>query len=233
MLELGDGERLRIAAAGFGGGDALLADGFEFAIGEGGFAKDLGGEAERAGKVGFHGFDAGAGAGGAAGDTDVRLEAIHLVLDLLAGMVLGAAHEHAAGDAGSGGLAEEGLLIAVADGERRRRRCRRGFCARAGTSSCRRAGCCGRTRDSMLDGLGSKASPAATTAEPLKSLNVGGDIGGGRNFGAVRALGGDEGGEGAVGFLQVGLGDAEDIGFGVTALMRSRMRNMRRQSPCE
>ena len=28
------------------------------------------------------------------------------------------------------------------------------------------------TRDSMLEGLGSKASPAATTAEPLKSLNV-------------------------------------------------------------
>ena len=28
------------------------------------------------------------------------------------------------------------------------------------------------TRDSMLEGLGSKASPAATTAEPLKSLSV-------------------------------------------------------------
>ena len=67
MLELGDGQRLRIAAAGFGAGDALLADGLEFAIGEGRFAQDLRGQAERAGEVGLDGFDAGGGAGGAAG----------------------------------------------------------------------------------------------------------------------------------------------------------------------
>ena len=48
----------------------------------------------------------------------------------------------------------------------------------------------------------------------MKSLNVGGDIGGGGNLGAVGALGGNEEGERAVGFLQVGLGDAQDIGLG-------------------
>ncbi len=84
VLELGNSEGLRVAAAGFGGCNALLADGLEFALGESRFAQDLRGEAECAREVGFHGFNAGAGAGGAARDMDLRLEAVHFVLDLLA-----------------------------------------------------------------------------------------------------------------------------------------------------
>ena len=48
----------------------------------------------------------------------------------------------------------------------------------------------------------------------LEILERRGDIGGGRDFGTVGALGGDEGSESAVGFLQVGLGNAQDVGFG-------------------
>src|ERR1019366_2069549 len=100
VLELGNGERLGIAAAGFGGGDALLFDGLEFALGEGRFAQDFGGEAERTGEVGLDGFDAGGGAGGAAGDIHLRLQAVDFVLDLLARLVSGAAHEEGGGEAG-------------------------------------------------------------------------------------------------------------------------------------
>ena len=64
-------------------GDALLPDGLEFAVGEGRFSQDLGGQPERAGEIGFSGFDAGGGAGGAAGDTDLRFQSVHLVLNLL------------------------------------------------------------------------------------------------------------------------------------------------------
>ena len=84
---------LRLAAAGFGAGDALLLHGLEFALREGRLAQDLGGEAQRAGEVGLHGFDARGGAGGAAADADLRLQAVHFILDLLARFVLGAAHQ--------------------------------------------------------------------------------------------------------------------------------------------
>ena len=70
------------------------------------------------------------------------------------------------------------------------------------------------TRDSMLDGLGSKASPAATTAEPLKSLNVAAMSGVAGISARSGALGGDEAGQRAVGFLQVGFGDAQHVGLG-------------------
>src|SRR6187399_2467551 len=62
VLELSDGNRLWIATTGLGAGDALLANGFEFAVREGGFAQDLGSEAECARKVGLDGFDARGGA---------------------------------------------------------------------------------------------------------------------------------------------------------------------------
>src|ERR1035441_8464571 len=48
----------------------------------------------------------------------------------------------------------------------------------------------------------------------LEILERLGDVGRGRNLGAIRALGGNEAGERAVGFLQVGFGHAQDVGFG-------------------
>ena len=55
------------------------------------------------------------GGAGAAADDDAGLEFVELVLDLLAGVLGGAAHQHLARERGGRGAALQGVLVAEAD----------------------------------------------------------------------------------------------------------------------
>ena len=152
-------------------------------------------------------LDAGAGVGGAAGYVHLSLEAIHFVLDLLARSVLCAAHEKSAGDSSDGGLADERLLVAVADGDGGDHSAAAGLAGEQGHFHAvgQRA-----AHDARFDigGAGIESLAGSHDCGALEILEGCSDVGRRRNLGAVGALRGDEGGERAIGFLQVVFGDA-------------------------
>ena len=84
---------------------------------EGRAARHLGHEREHGGYARRHGLDGERHAGGAAGHTDARLEAVQAVLQLLARERRGAAAEHIGGHLGGGHLAGERLLGTEAEDE--------------------------------------------------------------------------------------------------------------------
>ena len=199
--------------AALGAGDALLADLLEFSGGEAGLAQEFAGEAQRIGEVGVQGAEGDRNGGGVAGDGDLRLEAVGLILDLLAVLGGGSAHEQATGHGSSGGPAEERLLVAEAEVDGGRDGAAAGLLGEH--DELETVGQPG-ADDAGLDVLrrGIEGFALLNGRAAMVVLEARSGIGRGGNLGAIGSLGGNKLAQRAVGGLQVCLGHSRHVGGG-------------------
>src|SRR5262249_35494078 len=113
-IELDRAERARLRLRAFEAGETLLPNLFELGFRERWLAEEFAHETERIRKVGLERSYVGVHTSGTAADIDLRLEAVGLVLDLLARFVPGAAHQERAGHETGCRFAEDRFLIAEA-----------------------------------------------------------------------------------------------------------------------
>ena len=191
----------------------MLTDLLEFSLWEAGFAQEFAGEAQRIGEVGVQGAEGDRNGGGVAGDVDLRLEAVGLILNLLAVLGGGSAQEQATGHGSGGGFVEERLLVAEAEVDGGRDGAAAGLLGEhdeletvgqpgsddAGLDVLRRG----------IEGLALLNGRAAVVV-----LEAQGRIGRGGNLRAIGSLGGNELTERAVGGLEIGIGHARHVGGG-------------------
>ena len=166
-LQLDRRQHLRLRFRVVEAGQLQLPDLLEFRFRQRRFAQHLGHQPQNRRQILAHGVDRRGGAGRAAADLHVRLQAIDLVLDLLAVLLLRAADERRIGQARRRLRPFRRVERRRSGGGSSRSRCCRASSSAAATPSCPTAAYGARTRASMFAGDGSNASPAAMAASPL------------------------------------------------------------------
>ena len=118
----------------------------------------------------------------------LRLQPVHLVLDLLARLVLGAAHQHGAGQAAPPRTCRTAISRRRNAGRSRATTVPPRVCLGSSTSFIPLASLARTTRFSMLAGVGSNTSPGGDRRAALVILEQRRQVGRGGHLGAVRAL---------------------------------------------
>ncbi len=165
LVEVGS-DRVRFAALLLDRGQVLLLELLEFLGRKRRLAQDLGGEPEDGRKVLADGLDRQRRLGGAPAHAHPGFQPVELVLDLLARVLGGTAHQHVGREIRGGGLAHQALLVAESQGQGRHD----GAAPRLLRQQ-RDLGSVGQLR-ALRAGLdvgrdASNASPGLTTASPL------------------------------------------------------------------